>query len=78
MPELKPCPFCGGSVSIYVMSENDFNLHYVIAGNNGENRCACGVFMEGDSGFISASPKYYKTALKKSLIEKWNRRVDNG
>lgn len=77
MSELKPCPFCGGTVSVYVISGNDFDLQYIIAANNSENRCTCGVFMESDSGFISASPKYYKLALKNHLIEKWNRRVEN-
>ena len=75
--ELKPCPFCGGSVSIARMSESVDEMWYCVTRGKGENRCTCRVFMESDT-FSVYDLRTTKTEIKNKLIEAWNRRADNG
>ena len=43
--KLKPCPFCGGEVTIAEGGYRQTRWMYVTRGNK-ENRCNCYVFME--------------------------------
>lgn len=68
--ELKPCPFCGGKVSISISGDGD-DFWWMITRGNGKDKCKCRVFME--------SEKFYGVGReeKKALIDKWNRRANN-
>lgn len=73
--ELKPCPFCGGSVSIVKTSDGNEMWWFITRGKD-ENRCTCRVFMESDI-FMIDDPHTIKSAIRNKLIDDWNRRVDN-
>ena len=73
--ELKPCPFCGGSVSIATI-DDDKEMWYLITRGTDENKCTCRVFFESDT-FFDDDPHIIKQSRKAKLIENWNRRVDN-
>lgn len=67
--KLKPCPFCGGEVSIADMGE----FWTVTRGTEESSSCHCRVFMESD---------YYDDAESKKktrevLVRKWNSRKGN-
>ena len=77
--ELKPCPFCGGNATVQAehkslpFSEEE-NFYYVCCTN-----CGCRPFV------VSEICLYYKSDyeirrknLIEKVIEKWNRRVNNG
>jgi hypothetical protein len=76
MAELKPCPFCGGSVSIAKAGDNGMLWWFVTRGN-GEDRCRCRVFMESED-FQVHSPMEEKQLKRTNLIEAWNRRAEDG
>jgi hypothetical protein len=75
MAELKPCPFCGGSVSIAKSGHNSM-LWWFITRGGGRNGCKCRLFMESDD-FPCNAPEFVKKRFKNELIEAWNRRVNN-
>ena len=74
MAELKPCPFCGGSVSIAKAGDNHMLCWFVTRGS-GRNRCNCRLFMESDC-FPSDAPEFVRKRMKNELIEAWNRRAE--
>ena len=69
MSELKPCPFCGGEVGIFTMSDEERFWHMITRGI--ESACKCGVFMESMLFYDGESGEEQKT----ELIRKWNARV---
>ena len=76
MAELKPCPFCGGSVRVAKAGDSCM-LWWVITRGKGDDRCRCRLFMESEDFHIKA-PVEEKIQLKHDLIEAWNRRATNG
>lgn len=76
MAELKLCPFCGGEVAV-AKAGDDSLLWWFITRGRGENKCTCRVFMESESFYADDMMKL-KQQLKQNLIDRWNRRVDNG
>lgn len=60
IPELKPCPFCGGKVFIGILERQGMPKMYHISCNN--DHCA-----------ILPGTDYHKD--KAVVIEEWNRRV---
>ena len=70
--QLKPCPFCGGEVSIALCGDG-FDAWWFITRGHGENACKCRLFME--------SEKFNKDSemadfVADDLIAEWNRRAD--
>lgn len=76
MAELKPCPFCGGEVAIAQAGENS-HIWWFITRGHGVDRCTCRVFMESEAFWINDDMEL-KQQFKQELIERWNRRADNG
>lgn len=71
MTKLKPCPFCGGEVSIALCGDG-FDAWWFITRGHGENACKCRLFME--------SEKFNKDSemadfVADDLIAAWNRRA---
>ena len=67
MTELKPCPFCGGKVTIASYG----NYWSIIASGNEPNvSCGCRLFMESELFHDEEG----KQRQKEKLIEKWNTR----
>lgn len=71
--EFKPCPFCGGEVSIALCGDG-FDAWWFITRGHGENACKCRLFME--------SEKFNKDSemadfVADDLIAAWNRRADH-
>lgn len=62
MPELKPCPFCGGEAQL----EHDYH-------GNGSSHVICKRCGLRSVSFIRS----FETASDLNAIEYWNRRVDN-
>ena len=87
MAELKPCPFCGGIVSI-ALCDDEGNLHdeayrehpYSGLGfmlrHTYEDNPECPIAGYEDDGGILGGVCIYDT--EKQAIDAWNRRVDNG
>lgn len=72
MTTLKPCPFCGGEVSIALCGDG-FDAWWFITRGHGENACKCRLFME--------SEKFNKDSemadfVADDLIAAWNSRSD--
>jgi hypothetical protein len=74
MSELKPCPFCGGRVSLALGGENGMKWWVITraTNKNGVDACKCRAFMESES-FVSHSDGAREK--KKALIAAWNRRT---
>lgn len=70
---LKPCPFCGGKVTIAEMGNDEYG-HYIVTRGIDDDKCTCRVFMESGQ-FEKSDTEEYKEMVKANLIEKWNRRV---
>lgn len=74
---LKPCPFCGGEVSMALTGTGTVNWPFITRGlSKTKKNCKCRLFMEGERYFIGCmdSEAAAKNA-KKDLAEAWNRRV---
>ena len=76
MVELKPCPFCGGSVRIVETTDDDGFSYYLISRGVEDARCCCRVFMESNL-FHRTSSKERKQKERQMLVDAWNRRADN-
>lgn len=70
---LKPCPFCGGKVTIAEMGNNEYGLYIVTRGLY-DDKCTCRVFMESEK-LEKSDTEERKTRIKEDLIEKWNKRI---
>lgn len=68
MIELKPCPFCGGEVSLKDMG------YFLMISRANRSSCKCGVFLE--SRAFTRDNLGAMERAKDRLIEKWNRRFD--
>ena len=68
MTELKPCPFCGGKVTIAIY-DNWWSI--ITAGTDPKLSCRCRLFMESDQ----FHDEFGKQMQKEKLIKKWNNRV---
>ena len=68
MTELKPCPFCGGKVTI---ADYDYCWSIIASGNEPNVSCGCRLFMESEI----FHDEFGKQMQKEKLIKKWNRRV---
>ena len=73
MNDLKPCPFCGGKVTI-AETGTDVKKWMFISRAHGENKCTCRVFMESGEYWFDCSEKD-KERIKADLIEAWNKRI---
>lgn len=73
--ELKPCPFCGGTVTIVWDGEVDSSKDWwEITGKGSRCTCKCGISMR--SKIFTYGRKGYKGEREKEeLIKTWNRRV---
>lgn len=74
MSELKPCPFCGGSVVI-ASGGDDWNRFLFITRGCDPDSCKCRVFMESRHCIPDKFDEMRET-LKKELAEAWNRRAE--
>ena len=68
MTGLKPCPFCGGAVTV-ARYDNWWSI--IASGNDPKLSCRCRLFMESELFHDEES----KQETKEKLIERWNRRV---
>ena len=73
---LKPCPFCGGEVSIALTGQGVINWLFVTRGNSKSNKnCNCRVFMESDRFHIDRdNVDAEREKAMHNLVESWNRR----
>lgn len=69
--ELKPCPFCGGEVSIALFGDPEFGFYWKITRGISDNACTCRVFMESQLFNDDEHGEFEK----KQLVEAWNRRA---
>ena len=70
---LKPCPFCGGEVSIALIKDEDARW-FVTRGVSDES-CGCRVFMESRR-FNGRDSEEEIERIKKELVAAWNRRAE--
>lgn len=71
MAELKPCPFCGGKVSIVLYSGLGFMLHHAHEDNP---ECPIASY-ECDGGILGG---VYIYGTEEQAVEAWDRRVNDG
>lgn len=71
MTELKPCPFCGGAVTI--ADYGDY-LSIITKGTDPKVSCRCRLFMESEK--FAEGDREARRRAEDSLSEKWNRRFD--
>ena len=77
MHNLRPCPFCGGEVSIAEKAYSKEGVMFITRGISGTKKsCKCRVFMESFP-FLKGDDDA-KEAARNNLIEAWNRRVSGG
>lgn len=76
MAELKPCPFCGGEVSMALTGHGNTNWFFITRGHSKtKNNCKCRLFMESDRYFLGClDTKEGKERVMKDLVEAWNTR----
>ena len=77
MSDLKPCPFCGGEVSMALTGHGTTNWVFITRGNSKTKKnCKCRLFMESDRYFIDCmDSKEAATRARNELTEAWNRRA---
>lgn len=82
---LKPCPFCGGEVSIKLSGDSEYGFFWLVTRGNSltKHNCNCRVYMEGDLMEVAEGEKFNcnsRRAKKEynELIEAWNRRCEDG
>lgn len=77
MSDLKPCPFCGGKVSIGLTVDKtypDWANSWYIHGGPLEGDCSCRLFMESNWFWPEESDGAKE---KEKLIERWNGRINS-
>lgn len=70
MAELKPCPFCGGEISLVLYSGFGFMLHHAHEDNP---ECPIASY-ECDGGILGG---VYIYGTEEQAVEAWNRRVND-
>lgn len=80
MEKLKPCPFCGGEVSMALTGQGSINWLFITRGNSmTKKNCSCRLKMESDRYFIGCiDSKEAAENAKKDLADAWNRRAEDG
>lgn len=74
-PELKPCPFCGGEVSIASTGYRTENCFFITRGiSKTKKNCKCRLFMESEP-YQKGDDKELVDNVKIELVKAWNRRV---
>lgn len=79
MAELKPCPFCGGEVTLALTGAGNTNWFFITRGTskNAKN-CDCRLFLESDRYFLGClDSKAAAERAKNDLVDAWNRRAAN-
>lgn len=71
--KLKPCPLCGGEVSVASGSDSGEMYYMITRGTSKENRCTCRLLLESGRFPMYASEERRSSELK-CLISKWNSR----
>lgn len=76
MADLKPCPFCGGKVSVAVTGDGTENWYFITRAHSKiEKNCRCRLFMESDKYLAGCvDSKEAARNAKQKLFEAWNRR----
>ena len=79
-PDLKPCPFCGGEVTIALTGSQLYNWLFVTRGHSATKKnCKCRLFMESERYSIEDGfPEETYKKVKSDLVSAWNRRVNDG
>ena len=76
--DLKPCPFCGGALSIILIDNEQVDgCFFMVTRGNKKHKinCHCRLFMESE--LMPKNPsKWKKKSVINDLIESWNRRVN--
>ncbi len=76
MSELKPCPFCGGEVSMSLTGRGSLNWVFITRGNSKTKKnCKCRLFMESEQYDIVTTHFEERQKIRENLAEAWNRRV---
>lgn len=77
MEKLKPCPFCGGEVSIALTGCVTTNWFFITRGHSKDKpNCKCRVFMNSERYFIDCmDTKEAQERARKDLIKAWNTRA---
>lgn len=75
--ELKPCPFCGGTVEIAMGGDSHSKFFLFVTRGTAPDACECRVFMESRH-CVQDRFDNRREELEKDLIAAWNRRADNG
>jgi hypothetical protein len=74
--KLKPCPFCGGEVSMALTGCGSINWVFITRGNSEiKKNCKCRLFMESERYAISTVEHEEKERIMSDLAAAWNRRV---
>lgn len=71
MTELKPCPFCGGEVSVAIGGD-EISAYWFITRGQGKRACKCRVFMESKQFDKDSEMADF---IRDDLIDSWNTRV---
>ena len=71
MTKLKPCPFCGGEVSIALCGEG-FDAWWFIMRGHGENACKCRLLMDSEQFNKDSEIADF---VADDLIAAWNSRT---
>ena len=75
-PELKPCPFCGGEVTIAVTGYKSENCFFVTRGHSKTRKnCKCRVFMESEP--YERGDDDLREKVRSDLADAWNRRAND-
>lgn len=77
MEKLKPCPFCGGEVSMALTGHASQNWFFITRGHSKDKpNCKCRVFMNSERYFIDCMDvKEAQERAQKDLIKAWNTRA---
>ena len=74
---LRPCPFCGGEVSIAEKAYIKGGCMFITRGISGTKKnCKCRVFMESEP-YLKKDCEA-KDKARNDLVEAWNKRVSGG
>lgn len=77
MHNLRPCPFCGGGVSIAEKAYGKEGVMFITRGISGiKKNCKCRVFMESEPYLKKDCES--KDRARNGLVEAWNKRVSDG